>query len=139
MSALVQDSKSSASVFCPYHGFFTFTFLMVICLLIKMCMVHAGEFSKVIPSNKTLLQPVNRIIFGRRKSLIDSNEESVAPPTNFPILLVSEPCNAPAEGYQFVLSSLKTPPALMRRFHSVSVTFPFLSGRHASPPPLKIP
>ena len=139
MSALVQDSKSSASVFCPYHGFFTVTFLIVICLLIKMCMVHAGEFSNVTPSNKTLLQPVKRIILGLRKSLIGSNEESVATPISFPILLVSDPCNAPAEGYQFVLSSLNTPPELTRRFHSVSVTFPFLSGRQTSPPPLKIP
>jgi hypothetical protein len=102
-------------------------------------MVHAGEFSKVIPSNKTLEQFVSLIILGLRKSLIGSKDESVAPPTNFPILLVSDPCNAPAEGYQFVLSSLKTPPVLIKRFHSDSVTFPFFNGRHASPPPLKIP
>ena len=58
---------------------------------------------------------------------------------SFPILLVSEPFNAPADGYQFDLSSLKTPPVLINRFHSDSVTFPFFKGRHASPPPLKIP
>ena len=107
---LLQLSKSMASVFAPHHGFFTRIPFTVISLLIKKCVVHAGEFSKVTPSTKTLLHPLILSIFGRRKSLIFSKSCNFFPFTSLPISFDFEASAAALEGYQVFLSSVKAPP-----------------------------
>src|SRR5437868_8777924 len=104
------QSRSSASVLVPNHGFFTVRARIVTCSLKLMWVVHAGEFSNVTPSINTFLQLKMRIIFGRRKSLTLSKSASVFPSVNFPILFSFKPLNAFSDEYQVFLSSVSTSP-----------------------------
>ena len=129
-----------ASVFAPHHGFLTRMPLTIISLLIKKCVVQAGEFSKVTPSTNTLVHPLILNILGRKKSLICSKSCNFLPLTNLPISFDLEASAAALEGYHVFLSSVNAPPYVCRcLFHSASDSFSFFNGLQYMPFPLIIP
>ncbi|MPM64790.1 hypothetical protein SDC9_111679 [bioreactor metagenome] len=118
INAFLQDSKSSASPFCEYHGLNTFTLLIVMSSHDSGCKHQLGEFLKVTPSSNTFLLLTMLRSTGLSHGLISFHSSSVSMPSGLlKFLHANAPFNEPAVGYHIFLASSSTPPDFTSLLH----------------------
>src|SRR5574344_276568 len=101
-------------------------------------MFQHGEFWKVQPSRSTFSQLRSETMFGLRKLLISFHWASVRFPLGTFMLLIAAAFMKPSSGYH-VRPSTTIPPEATSFFHSLSVSFSFLTILHDSPLPSMTP